>query len=174
MKIARFLPFFVFLTLGALSLDARAIKLPPPPTITQLAGVWIGPDESGAVLRLELDGRGIGELQISERGSPAVLSSYSVTLNKERYASKLSFAVSPAKNSPGNFSLSGSAVIGAHALSLARHFNDSYEGFVLNALLIRQSDLVLGSQRLKDMAAHSPTHIVGANQSFEADGFAAA
>jgi hypothetical protein len=158
MKIARFLPFFVFLTLGALSLDARAIKLPPPPTIAQLAGVWIGPDESGAVFRLELDGRGNGKLQISERGSPAVLSSYNVTLNKARYASKLSFAVSPAKNSPGNFILSGSAVVGAHALSLMRHFNDSYEGFVLNALLIRQSDLVLGSQRLKDMAAQPSTH----------------
>lgn len=155
MKIARLMAVLAFLSLSALSLDARAIKLPPPPTIAQLAGIWIGPDESGAVLRLELDGRGIGKLQVSERGSPAVLSSYNVTLNKDRYASKLSFALSPDKNSPSNFSLSGSVVVGARALSLVRHFNDSYEGFVLNALLIRQSDLALGSQRLKDMAAQS-------------------
>jgi len=151
MKIARFMPVLAFLSLSALSLDARAIKLPPPPTITQLAGVWIGPDESGAVLRLELDDRGIGKLQVSEQGSPTVLASYNITLNKDRHASKLSFAVSPDKNSPSNFSLSGSVVVGAHALSLVRHFNYSYEGFVLNALLIRQSDLALGSQRLKDM-----------------------
>jgi hypothetical protein len=158
MKIARFLPLLAFVSLSVLSLDARAIKLPPPPTEAQLAGVWIGPDESGAVLRLELDSRGIGKLQISERGSPAVLSVYNVTLNKDRYASKLSFAVSQAKSAPGNFSLSGSAAVGANAISLVRHFNDSYEGFVLNALLIRQSDLVLGSQRLKDMAAQVDAH----------------
>ncbi|WP_139202464.1 hypothetical protein [Frateuria terrea] len=158
MKIARFLPFFAFLSLSVLNFDARAIKLPPPPTIAQLAGVWIGPDESGAVLRLELDGRGTGRLQVSERGSPAVLSSYNVTIKKDRYASKLSFAVSPAENSPGNFSLSGSAVVGAHAISLVRHFNDAYEGAHLNALLIRESDLALGSQRLKDMAAQSNAH----------------
>lgn len=158
MGIARFLLVLVFLSLSVLSLDARAIKLPPPPTKAQLAGVWIGPDESGAVLRLELDSQNIGKLQISERGSPAVLSIFNVTLQKDRYASKLSFAVSPTKNSPKNFGLSGSSAVGANAISLVRHFNDSYEGFVLNALLIRQSDLVLGSQRLKDMAAQSNAH----------------
>jgi hypothetical protein len=155
MKIARFLPVLAFLSLSILSFDAAAIKLPPPPTKAQLAGVWIGPDESGAVLRLELDDQGIGKLKISERGSPAVVSAYNVALKKDRYSSKLFFTVSPAKSSPQDFSLSGAAAVGANAISLVRHFNDSYEGFALNALLIRESNLVLGTQRLKDIAAQS-------------------
>lgn len=155
MKIGRVLPVLALLALGVLCPSAQAIKLPPPPTKAQLAGVWVGPDESGAVWQLELDGQGLGKLQISERGSLATVSRYNVTLNKERYTYRLLFAVRPIGGSTVHVTLTGYAAPGAQAITLVRHFSDPSDGLALKALLIRKNELLQGAQRLQDGALPS-------------------
>lgn len=150
MNIGRVLPVLALLVLSVRSPGAQAIKLPPPPTKAQLAGIWIGPDESGAVWQLKLDDKGLGQLQISERGSLVTVSRYNVTLNKERYAYRLLFAVRPLEGSTIHITLSGSAAPGAQAITMVRHFRDPSDGLALKALLIRKNDLLQGTQRLQD------------------------
>lgn len=90
------------------SMDARAISLAPPPKLEQLAGAWIGPEESIAYFRLELNKAGRGILIIQKSYQPSSFSNYKIT--KTNLAdNKISFVLMPLEGSDPTIALSGEA-----------------------------------------------------------------
>ncbi len=55
---------FVVAAILFLAVPASALEPFPPPTVTSLAGVWVGPGAQGAYFRLELNKQGHGLLVI--------------------------------------------------------------------------------------------------------------
>lgn len=149
--------YLIALTTGIVllfvSLGVQALKPPLPRTKAQLAGVWVGPDMWGAVLRLELNDAGQGRLDVRERGSKGHLTLYHVVLTKID-VNHLSFTASPISKGAANIGLYGTNE--AHAINFGRYMKDIGEGFGVDALLIRQSDLLSGLQDLNAADSIAP------------------
>jgi hypothetical protein len=152
-KFRRFAALSVGLFLLSISLGVQALKPPLPRTKAQLAGVWVGPDMWGAVLRLELDSTGQGRLAVRERGSNGALTLYHVVLTKID-VNHLSFSVSPISKGAPNIGLYGTNE--ANAINFGRYMKDIGEGFGVDALLIRKNDLLSGLQDLKAADSNAP------------------
>lgn len=127
--------------------DALAIKLPAPPTISELAGTWTGPDESGAVLRLKINERGAGSLEVRARGRRSRVERFQLVVSAQEHSYRLVFAMLVDHAVPRALTLSGSVMPGGNALSLTERFEGD-DGLGLKALLVRKSDLVTGLQAL--------------------------
>lgn len=135
----------VAFSLLVVSFAAYAIKMPPPPTKTELSGVWAGPDDSGAVLRLELDQFGKGFLVISGH-DPRFLTKYKVTLTKINIY-KLSFVVKSIGHAKVGFTLSGT--FHPHAIELQRHLSTFDQTWVHSAVLLRSKNLQSGLEHVQ-------------------------
>jgi hypothetical protein len=140
-------------SLLSISLGVQALKPPLPRTKAQLAGVWVGPDMWGAVLRLELNNVGQGRLVVRERGSSGELTLYHVVLTKID-VNHLSFSVSPISKGAPNIGVYGTNE--AHAINFGRYMKDIGEGFGVGAILIRENDLLSGLQDLKAGNSKAP------------------
>src|SRR5690348_3435707 len=139
MKASTFVRTLMSVLLLSVSLGAGAIKLPPPPTRAVLAGSWIGAEQLGAVLRLDMDAQGKGRLIESDRGDSR--SAYNVTLTRiDGY--KLSFSVTLAGKSGSIFGLTG--IWHQHAIQLQRHFKREDFAWTLDSMLVRSSRLRSG------------------------------
>jgi hypothetical protein len=132
-----------------LSQLAGAIKLVPPPTKADLAGVWVGPDESGSVLRLELDKTGTGLLFIGDHDEPGAF--YKVTITTIS-GNKLSFSLQPKASTGPPFTLSGDAP-NRRIIRLVRHFSGGGQGWGIGALLLPEDDFQAGVQRVNNSSA---------------------
>src|SRR6185312_7906076 len=93
-KSRRLLASLTGLALLLVSVSAQAIKPPMPRSKAHLAGVWVGPDAWGSVLRLELNSEGQGLLVVRDLDSKGDLALYKVELAKINI-NDLSFSVSP-------------------------------------------------------------------------------
>ena len=124
-------------------MSALAIKLPPPPSLAKLAGTWVGPDESGSVLKLSFDRNGVGQLLILDPSPNGITLKLKVTISKERNSYKLSFYAIPVPDSRDEFTLSGSIKFGGSAIELVEHY-PGFDWFNTKALLIRESSLRTG------------------------------
>ncbi|NUR22710.1 MAG: hypothetical protein HOQ08_07395 [Frateuria sp.] len=82
MKSRRLLAPLIGLALLFVSVGAQAIKPPMPRTKAQLAGVWVGPDAWGSMLRLELNSAGQGHLVVRDLDSKGNLTVYQVVITK--------------------------------------------------------------------------------------------
>ena len=91
--------------------DALAVKLPAPPKIADLAGTWVGPDESGAVLRLTVDNKGVGLLEVRQRGHRAS-ERFQLMLYGNADSYRLTFATLLDPAAPRALTLSGSFMPG--------------------------------------------------------------
>ncbi|NII10137.1 hypothetical protein [Oleiagrimonas sp. C23AA] len=140
----------------AASSAAYAIKMPPPPTKAELAGVWVGPDDSGAVLRLELDYSGKGSLVISNH-DPRFTFKYKVILTKINIY-KLSFGVKSVGHTKVGFTLSGT--FHPHAIQLQRHLSTFDQTWFHNAMLLRSKSLQSGLEHVQTVSGQLP-HGVG-------------
>lgn len=153
MKSRRLLAPLIGLVLLLVSLGAQAIKPPMPRTKAQLAGVWIGPDAWGSVLRLELNSARQGRLVVRDLDSKGDLVLYKVVLTKIN-VNDLSFSVSPISNGAAHIALSGTN--DSNAINLVRYLKDFGDGYGVRALLVRQSDLQSGLQDLKAAGSKLP------------------
>jgi hypothetical protein len=131
----------------SVSLGASAIKLSGPPTRAMLAGSWVGAEQLGAVLRLDVDAQGKGRLIESDRDGSR--STYSVALTRiDGY--KLTFSVAFAGNSGSTFKLTG--IYHQHAIQLQRHFKRGDFAWTLDSMLVRSSRLRSGLQQVLSSA----------------------
>ena len=152
-KSRRLLAPLIGVALLLVSMGALAIKPPLPRTKVQLAGVWVGPDAWGAVLRLELNSVGQGRLVVRDLDSKGNLAVYKVALTKINI-NELSFVVSPITKGATNIALYGTN--DSNAIDLVRYLKDFGDGYGVRALLIRQSDLQSGLQDLKAAGSEAP------------------
>lgn len=151
MKASTFVNAITIVALLSVSSTAAAIKVPGPPTRVMLAGSWVGADQSGAVLRLDLDADGIGRLIESDRGS--ALSVYSVALTTINIY-KLSFSVRPAGGNAVGFTLSG--VYHQHAIELQRTFKQGSYSWTFDAMLVHSGRLQAGVAQVSSASISSP------------------
>ena len=147
MKASTYIGALMCMTLLFVSLGVGAIKIPGPPTRATLAGSWVGAEQLGAVLRLDLDAQGKGRLIESDRDSS--LSTYSVSVTRID-GFKLSFSVSPAGSSGSTFELTG--IYHQHAIKLQRHFKHDDFAWTLDSMLVRSSRLRSGLQQVLSAA----------------------
>jgi hypothetical protein len=152
-KSRRLLASLTGLALLLVSVSAQAIKPPMPRSKAQLAGVWVGPDAWGSVLRLELNSEGQGLLVVRDLDSKGDLALYKVELAKINI-NDLSFSVSPISNGAARIALSGTN--DSNAINLVRYLKDFGDGYGVHALLIRQSDLQSGLRDLKAAGSKLP------------------
>src|SRR6185312_613054 len=117
-KSRRLLASLTGLALLLVSVSAQAIKPPMPRSKAQLAGVWVGPDAWGSVLRLELNSEGQGLLVVRDLDSKGDLALYKVELAKINI-NDLSFSVSPISNGAARIALSGTN--DSNAINLVRY-----------------------------------------------------
>ncbi|MBW4049487.1 MAG: hypothetical protein HIU89_16685 [Proteobacteria bacterium] len=153
MKSRRLLAPLIGLALLLVSIGAQAIKPPMPRSKAQLAGVWVGPDAWGSVLRLELNSEGQGRLVVRDLDSKGDLVLYKVELTKINI-NDLFFSVSPISKGAARIALSGTN--DSHAINLVLYLKDFGDGYGVRALLIRQSDLQSGLQDLKAASSRLP------------------
>jgi hypothetical protein len=135
---------FAILLLAA-STVSYAVKMPPPPTKADLAGVWVGPDDSGSVLRLDLDHNGKGTLTVSGH-NPRFTSMYTVILVKINIY-KLTFSVQSVGGEKVGFTLTGT--FHPHAIQLQRHLSIFDQTWTHKALLLRSKALHSGFERVQ-------------------------
>ncbi|MFC5437227.1 hypothetical protein ACFPME_11710 [Rhodanobacter umsongensis] len=153
MKSTRLFSPLLGLALLLVSAGALAIKPPMPRTKAQLAGVWVGPDAWGAVLRLELNSAGQGRLVVRDLDSKSNLAIYEIAIKKID-VNDLSFSVSPVSKGAARIALYGTN--DSNAIDLVRYLKDQGDGYGVRALLIRQSDLQSGLQDLKGADSQLP------------------
>ena len=151
MKSTRLFLLLLVLALLLVSVGAQAIKPPMPRTKAQLAGVWVGPDAWGAVLRLELNSVGQGRLVVRDLDSNLAI--YQVVLTKID-VNDLSFSVSAVSKGAARIALYGTN--DSNAIDLVRYLKDHGDGYGVRALLIRQSGLQSGLQDLKGASSELP------------------
>lgn len=136
------LNMFVFgitlITLVAIN-NANGTKLPGPLSREDIAGVWIGPDQVGNVIRLDLDKSGNGLLIIGRHGhDPYIFRVFLKVLKNNR----LHFQITSIQSGGLSFSLSGTNY--SSAIKLIRTYKISNIKFEQAALLIRENDLKAG------------------------------
>lgn len=153
MKSRRLLAPLIGLALLFVSVGAQAIKPPMPRTKAQLAGVWVGPDAWGSMLRLELNSAGQGHLVVRDLDSKGNLTVYQVVLTKIKI-NDLSFSVAPVTKGAANIALYGTN--DSNAIDVVRYLKDLGDGYGVHGLLIRQADLQSGLQDFKAAGSRVP------------------
>ncbi|QRP63227.1 hypothetical protein I6J77_14055 [Rhodanobacter sp. FDAARGOS 1247] len=154
MKSIRLFVPLIGLALLLVSVSAQAIKPPTPRTKAQLAGIWVGPDAWGSVVRLELDSAGQGRLVVRDPDSKGDLAVYQVVLTKIKI-NDLSFSVTPVTKGAANIAFYGTN--DSNAIDVVRYLKDFGDGYGVRGLLIRQADLLSGLQDLKAAGSRAPT-----------------
>jgi hypothetical protein len=152
-KSRRLLAPLIGLALLLVSVGAQAIKPPMPRTQAQLAGVWVGPDAWGSMLRLELNSAGQGRLVVRDLDSKGNLAVYQVVLTKIKI-NDLSFSVTPVTKGAANIAFYGTN--DSNAIDVVRYLKDFGDGYGVRGLLIRQADLQSGLQDLKAAGQRAP------------------
>ena len=132
------------------SVSASAIKVLPAPSLEQLAGAWIGPDDSIAYFRVEIDKSGRGLLVIQEDSHDRNLSLYKIKSTKlSGYL--ISFQLQPIKKADPTITLSGEASFGE--LQLIRRGVNHGNKWQNKLVLERENQLLPRIQAVK-RAAH--------------------
>ena len=153
MKSIRLFSLLIGLTLLLVSAGAQATKPPIPRTKAQLAGIWVGPDAWGSMLRLELDSSGQGRLVVRAPDSKGNLAVYQIVLTKIK-VNDLSFSVTPVTKGAANIAFYGTN--DSNAIDVVRYLKYFGDGYGVRGLLIRQADLQSGLQDLKTADSRTP------------------